>query len=85
MTSPVRAIPEGYHTVTPYLVVKGAAGAIDFYKQAYGATEVMRLDQPTCVAARGSRAPPSATHRNRWVMEACQTLLPEPTAGRVRL
>src|SRR6516162_1534072 len=38
-------IPEGYHNVTPYLVVKGAAAAIDFYKQAFGATEIMRMPQ----------------------------------------
>jgi PhnB protein len=39
----VRAIPEGYHSVTPYLVVDGAEEAIRFYKQALGATEVLRL------------------------------------------
>jgi PhnB protein len=40
------AIPEGYHSVTPYLIVKGAARAIEFYQQAFGATELMRLDGP---------------------------------------
>lgn len=39
----VRAIPEGYHSVTPYLVVDGAAEAIRFYEEALGATEVLRL------------------------------------------
>ncbi len=34
---PVKAIPEGYHTITPYLTVRGAARAIEFYKQAFGA------------------------------------------------
>jgi PhnB protein len=43
---PVKAIPEGYHTVTPYLIVKGAARAIDFYKKAFGARELMRLAGP---------------------------------------
>ena len=38
-----KAIPEGYHSVTPYLIVKGAAKAIDFYKQAFGATEKFRM------------------------------------------
>ncbi|MBI2924227.1 MAG: VOC family protein [Verrucomicrobia bacterium] len=38
--------PEGYHTATPYLIVSGAARAIDFYKQAFGATELMRLAAP---------------------------------------
>ncbi len=42
----VKAIPEGYHSVTPYLVVKGAAKALDFYKKAFGATEVVRMDGP---------------------------------------
>ena len=42
----VRPVPEGYHTVTPYLAVKGAAQALDFYKKAFGATEVMRMPQP---------------------------------------
>lgn len=39
-------IPAGYHSVTPYLIVKGAAGAIDFYKKAFGATELMRFAGP---------------------------------------
>jgi PhnB protein len=39
-------IPQGYHSVTPYLIVKGAARAIEFYKQAFGATEVMRMEGP---------------------------------------
>jgi PhnB protein len=40
---PVKAIPEGYHSVTPYLIIKGAAAAIDFYKKAFGAAEVFRM------------------------------------------
>jgi PhnB protein len=39
----VRYVPEGYHSVTPYLVVDGAAAAIEFYRKAFGAVEVMRL------------------------------------------
>jgi PhnB protein len=39
-------IPAGYHSVTPYLIVKGAAGAIDFYKKAFGAAEQMRFPGP---------------------------------------
>jgi PhnB protein len=42
----VKAVPEGYHTATPYLVVRGAAQAIDFYKKALGAEEVMRMPSP---------------------------------------
>jgi PhnB protein len=41
-----RAIPEGYHSVTPYLIIKDAAKAIDFYKRAFGATELMRMPTP---------------------------------------
>jgi PhnB protein len=43
---PVKPIPDGYHTVTPYLYVKGAANAIDFYKKAFGAEEIMRFPAP---------------------------------------
>jgi PhnB protein len=42
----VKPIPDGYHTIIPYLSIKGAAAAIDFYKNAFGATESMRLAQP---------------------------------------
>jgi len=42
----VKPIPEGYHSVTPYLIVKGAARAIEFYKKAFGATELMRFPGP---------------------------------------
>jgi PhnB protein len=43
---PVKPIPEGYHTLTPYLAVEDAAKAIDFYKQAFGAKEKMRMEAP---------------------------------------
>ena len=39
----VKAIPNGYHTVTPYLSIKDAATAIDYYKLAFGATELVRM------------------------------------------
>jgi PhnB protein len=39
----VKPIPEGYHSVTPYLFVRSAASAIDFYKNVFGATEVVRM------------------------------------------
>ena len=42
----VAPIPEGYHKVTPYLIVDGAAKAIDFYKKVFGATEKMRMPSP---------------------------------------
>lgn len=43
---PVKPIPEGYHSVTPYLSIKGAAEAIEFYKRALNATELFRLVAP---------------------------------------
>jgi len=45
MRTNVKPIPEGYHSVTPYLIVKGASTAIEFYKQAFGATETLRVPQ----------------------------------------
>jgi PhnB protein len=42
----VKPVPDGYHSVTPYLIVKGAGQAIDFYKRAFGATEIMRMPGP---------------------------------------
>jgi uncharacterized glyoxalase superfamily protein PhnB len=42
----VKAIPEGYHSIQPYLVCKGAAQAIEFYTRAFGATEMVRMPGP---------------------------------------
>jgi len=42
----VKPIPEGYHSVTPSLIVNDAAGAIDFYRRAFGAKEIMRMPGP---------------------------------------
>jgi len=42
----VKPIPDGYHSVTPYLVVDDAAKAIDYYAKAFGATETFRMDGP---------------------------------------
>ena len=42
----LKPIPDGYHSVTPYLIIKGAAQAIEFYKKAFGATELMRFPGP---------------------------------------
>jgi PhnB protein len=46
MKTEVKPIPEGYHSVTPYLILSGAGDAIAFYKKALGAEEVMRLADP---------------------------------------
>jgi len=42
----VKAIPDGYHTVTPYLIVNDAAGALQFYQKAFGAKEILRFPRP---------------------------------------
>ncbi len=44
--SSVKPIPDGYHSITPYLIVDGANKALAFYKQAFGATETMRMSYP---------------------------------------
>jgi PhnB protein len=46
MASAVKPIPDGYHAVTPYLIIQGAARAIEFYEQAFGAKELFRMAQP---------------------------------------
>ena len=46
MSNPVRAIPEGYHSISPSLTCKNAARAIEFYKSVFGATEFMRMPGP---------------------------------------
>jgi len=42
----VKPIPDGYHTATPYLIIGGAGDAIEFYKKAFGATELFRFSMP---------------------------------------
>ena len=44
MTEGVRAVPKGYRTATPYLIVNDAAGAIEFYRKAFRAKEIMRME-----------------------------------------
>jgi len=43
----VKPIPDGYRTLTPYLVITGAARAIEFYRQVFGATETARFEDPS--------------------------------------
>lgn len=42
----VKPIPEGYHSITPYLAVEGADRLLQFTKQAFGAQEIFRMDSP---------------------------------------
>lgn len=46
MSTKIKPIPDGYHTFTPYLIVRGASAALEFYKKAFGASELCRLDTP---------------------------------------
>ena len=46
MASRIKEIPKGFHSVTPYLTVTDSARAIDFYKRAFGAEELYRVDGP---------------------------------------
>lgn len=46
MADNVSAIPKGHHSITPALTCKGAAKAIDFYKEAFGAREISRMEMP---------------------------------------
>lgn len=45
----IKAIPDGYEGISPYLICKNAEGAIDFYKRAFGATELFRIGEPGMV------------------------------------
>ncbi|MDM7923054.1 MAG: VOC family protein [Pyrinomonadaceae bacterium] len=49
MSENVKAVPEGYEGVTPYLICKNAEAAIDFYKRAFGAVELFRIGSPGMV------------------------------------
>lgn len=49
MADKVKAVPDGYEGVTPYLICKNAEAAIDFYKRAFGATELYRIGEPGMV------------------------------------
>jgi PhnB protein len=46
MPNNVNPVPKGYHTATPYLTLNDCARAIDFYKRAFGAQEIMRMEAP---------------------------------------
>jgi len=46
MQTHIKPIPEGYRSVTPYLIIRGAARALQFYQQAFGAVELLRMEAP---------------------------------------
>jgi PhnB protein len=53
MATEIKPIPDGYHTLTPYLTVRGASDAMEFYKKAFGASELFRLNMPDGKIAHG--------------------------------
>lgn len=53
MSTKIKPIPDGYHTLSAYLTVRGAADALEFYKKAFGATELFRLNTPDGKIAHG--------------------------------
>ena len=46
MAGQVKPVPDGYHTVTPYLIVNDGPAALEFYKKAFGAVELLRMPRP---------------------------------------
>src|SRR4051812_45390855 len=46
MAQQANPVPDGYHSITPYLICGGASKAIEFYKKAFGAVETVRMDGP---------------------------------------
>ena len=62
-----KPVPEGYHSVTPYLVLNDAAGAIEFYKTAFGASELMRMAAPGGRIGHASQDRRLAHHAGRRV------------------
>lgn len=53
MATKTKPIPDGHHTLSPYLTVRGASDALEFYKKAFGATELCRLNMPDGKIAHG--------------------------------
>jgi PhnB protein len=53
MTTKIKPIPDGFHTLTAYLIVRGASEALEFYKNAFGAAELYRLNMPDGKIAHG--------------------------------
>ncbi len=53
MTAIIKPVPDGFHTLTAYLIVRGASEALEFYKKAFGATELCRLNMPDGKIAHG--------------------------------
>jgi PhnB protein len=80
MAKAKQPIPEGLYTLTPNLVVKGAAQALDFYKKAFGATELSRMPGPNGVIMHASmRIGNSVFFINDEIRGQGDTVLAPPT------
>jgi len=85
MATKIQAIPKGYHTFTPYINIKGAAEAIEFYKRAFGAKEVGRINMPDGSVAHaeiqiGDSKIFMAEENEQWGNVSPQTLGGSPVA-----
>jgi PhnB protein len=86
--SKVNPIPAGYHTVTPYLIVKGAARLIEFMRQAFGAEEVYRSVKPDgtlghCQVRIGDSMVELADGNDQWKVMSCALHLYVPDTDAV--
>jgi uncharacterized glyoxalase superfamily protein PhnB len=86
--SAVNPIPEGYHTVTPYLVVQGAARLIEFMTQAFGAEEIYRSPKPDgtlghCQVRIGDSMVELADGSEQWKVRPCNLHLYVPDTDAV--
>lgn len=75
----VKPVPDGYPSVTTYLIVRGAAAALEFYKSAFGGVELIRLDAPGGLIGHaevriGSTPVMLADENPEWGVKAPETL-----------
>ena len=81
--SPAKPVPDGYHTVTPHLAIRGAARALEFYAKAFGAEEIARRgarNRAREAIVEGRTA--CAGGGDRIGRRACRQLLDRPAPGR---
>lgn len=74
----VSPIPDGYHSLTPYLICKGAAEAIEYYKKAFNAEEIMRLDMPGNLIGHAELM---IGNSHLMLADACEMASAPPVAG----
>lgn len=77
----VNHIPTGFHSITPYLIVKGAADAIRFYQQAFGAIEIGRISMPGGVVGHAELKIGDTRLMLAEEMPACKNKCPQTLGG----